>query len=631
VFKDKDLLGKYEVRGVLGRGAMGTVYDAWDPRLDRRVAIKTVRSRIEDNEEGAEALARFRQEARAAGRLQHPHIVGVYDYGETDAFAYIVMEFVEGRTLKSRLDEAGRLTTAETVRIMLGVLSGLAYSHARGVIHRDIKPANIMLTEEGEAKIADFGVARLENSEMTSVGTMIGTPSYMAPEQFLGEGVDARSDLYAAGVTLFHMLTGSRPYEGGMTAIMSRVLKTEEKPPRAAERVGSVSPMMDAVVSRAMAKVPADRFQDAAAFSLALRIAQAAPEQAAGQASGEANDEATIFERPGLQGQAQAAAPAKASAVAAPSPRLAALAGPVPAASPGTRKPPLLLAGGLAAGGLLAGGIAWFVLAHRAPATMPPFPSSPSPSVPALPPAASHTVTPAASPAAVTAEPKPVPISTPSPQAAAATIAAYLAEQGCVASNPHAVAQGIAVDGVAGSHAAAGLREGAQAKAAGLSLAWNVATFNGPYCSAVDLLRRDARDGWVGVTLAGGATVLRKDDWILPAVAAPGFPAYMRVDYLSHDGSVTHLFPPQGAVTDPAPTPPGTLLRLGKEVTGQVAPPYGTDMIMAISSSAPLKLHRKQVEPTSNYLAALHGAIVTARDAGAQVAGGAMVLRTIAR
>ena len=196
--------------------------------IDRRVAIKTVRSQHEqDNEEGAEALARFRQEARAAGRLSHPHIVGVYDYGETGAFAYIVMEFVEGRTLKDRLEEAGRMAPAEAGRIMLDVLSGLAYSHARGVIHRDIKPTNIMLTIDGEAKIADFGVARLENSDMTSVGTMIGTPSYMAPEQFLGEGVDARSDLYAAGVTLFHMLTGARPYEGGMTAIMARVLKPE--------------------------------------------------------------------------------------------------------------------------------------------------------------------------------------------------------------------------------------------------------------------------------------------------------------------------------------------------------------------------------------------------------------------
>ena len=615
---DVDLLGKYEVRGVLGRGAMGTVYDAWDPRIDRRVAVKTVRAQIEDNEEGAEALARFRQEARAAGRLQHPHIVGVYDYGETDAFAYIVMEFVEGRTLKSRLDEAGRLTTAETVRIMLGVLSGLAYSHARGVIHRDIKPANIMLTEEGEAKIADFGVARLENSEMTSVGTMIGTPSYMAPEQFLGEGVDARSDLYAAGVTLFHMLTGTRPYEGGMTAIMSRVLKTEEPPPHAAERLASVSPMMDAVVSRAMAKVPANRFQDAATFSLALRIALAAPEQAPGQATGADNDEATIFERP---------APAAAPAVAAAAPASAVPAGPVPAAAPAARRSPLLLIGGLGAAGLVAAGLAWFVLSPHTPATLPPFPSSPPPSAPAAP----RIVAPASPPAAPTAAPKPEPVPTPSPQAVAATIAASLAEQACIATNVHVLAQGIAVDGVAGGNAAAGLREAAQAKASGLSLAWNVATFEGPYCPAVDLLRRDARDGWTGVTLAGGATVLRKDDDILPAIAAPGFAAYMRVDYLSHDGSVTHLFPPLTAVAAPAPTRPGAVLRLGKELTGQVAPPYGTDMILAIASSAPLKLHRKQVEPTGNYLAALHAAIVAAKDASAQVAGGAMTLRTTKR
>jgi serine/threonine-protein kinase len=278
--QDFDLGGKYDIRGVLGRGAMGTVYDAWDPRIDRRVAIKTVRRSGGDDAGTAEALARFREEARAAGRLANPHIVGVYDYGETDAFAYIVMEFVEGRTLKARLDEAGRLQPAEAGRIMQQVLQGLAYSHARGVIHRDIKPANIILAAGGEAKIADFGVAKLENSEMTAAGTIIGTPAYMAPEQFLGVGVDSRSDIYSAGVTLFHMLTGERPYDGTMSAIMHRVLKTEEAPPRAAERQAGISPLLDAVIAKAMAKQQADRFEGAEAFSLALRIALEAPASA---------------------------------------------------------------------------------------------------------------------------------------------------------------------------------------------------------------------------------------------------------------------------------------------------------------------------------------------------------------
>jgi serine/threonine-protein kinase len=188
-------LGKYEIRGTLGRGAMGTVYDGWDPAIDRRVAIKTVRLADADDEETVEGLARFKREAQAAGRLSHPNIVGVYDYGETDDIAYIVMEFVEGRSLKSLLDQEKRLPPREAAEILGQVLAGLGYSHARGVVHRDIKPANIMLTGEGQVKIADFGIARIESSSMTSVGTVMGTPAYMPPEQFLGEAVDARSDL----------------------------------------------------------------------------------------------------------------------------------------------------------------------------------------------------------------------------------------------------------------------------------------------------------------------------------------------------------------------------------------------------------------------------------------------------
>src|SRR5580698_5906476 len=279
---DVQTLGKYEIRGMLGRGAMGTVYDGWDPIIARRVAIKTVRLPEASDPETEEQLARFRREAQAAGRLIHPNIVGVFDYGETSEVAYIVMEFVDGPPLKSLLEKQERFTMADTMRIMDDLLAGLQFSHERGVVHRDIKPANVMLTSGGRAKIADFGIARIESSSMTQAGTVMGTPAYMSPEQFMGQVVDARSDIYSSGVLLYQLLTGERPFEGSMSAIMHKALNTE--PPAPSQLSVTSPPPFDAVVRRAMAKRPEDRYASAADFLAAIRAA------AAGQA--ERSDEA---------------------------------------------------------------------------------------------------------------------------------------------------------------------------------------------------------------------------------------------------------------------------------------------------------------------------------------------------
>lgn len=226
-----ELAGKYEERGTLGAGAMGTVVEAFDRMIERRVAVKLVKLPSGGDAEAAEAHARFRREAQAAGRLSHPNIVAVYDYGENADTAWIVMEMVEGGSLKDILARGERLPVAETVRLMEGVLAALAYSHGRGVVHRDIKPANIMLAGDGSVKIADFGIARIESSTMTQVGTVMGTPSYMAPEQLRGEPVDQRADIWAAGVVLYQLLTGEKPFDGNYTALMHRVINTEPPPP----------------------------------------------------------------------------------------------------------------------------------------------------------------------------------------------------------------------------------------------------------------------------------------------------------------------------------------------------------------------------------------------------------------
>jgi serine/threonine-protein kinase len=264
-------LGKYQLGAVLGRGAIGTVYEGWDPVIERRVAIKAIRLPDAGTGEAEEALARFRREAQTAGRLIHPNVVGVFDCGKVGDVAYLVMEFVEGRSLKSLLNARERLPLPHVLRVMEDVLAGLEHSHAKGVVHRDIKPANIMLTPEGRAKIADFGIARLEDSDLTQTGMVLGTPAYMSPEQFMGEAVDARSDLYAAGVVLYELLTGKRPFAVGTSSGMQKALQST--PPRPSSVTPGVPPTLDAVVARAMARRPQDRYPDAATFASALRAA----------------------------------------------------------------------------------------------------------------------------------------------------------------------------------------------------------------------------------------------------------------------------------------------------------------------------------------------------------------------
>jgi serine/threonine-protein kinase len=279
-----ETIGRYEIRGRLGAGAMGQVLDAYDPVIERRAALKLLPRPAADDAEGIENLARFKREAQAAGRLNHPNLVAVYDYGEDASRAWIAMELVEGGTLKQRLESGERLKPAEVLRLMEQVLAGLGYSHKRGVVHRDIKPANIMLTDDGIVKIADFGIARVENSSMTQLGTVMGTPAYMAPEQLRGEAVDARADIWAAGVVLYQLLTGEKPFEGGFSAMLHKAIHTEPPPPSS---LSVTTPRgMDAVVARALAKRPEDRFATAGEFALALQAAASAPASASSLFSG---------------------------------------------------------------------------------------------------------------------------------------------------------------------------------------------------------------------------------------------------------------------------------------------------------------------------------------------------------
>ncbi|MBU0479708.1 MAG: protein kinase [Proteobacteria bacterium] len=262
-------LGKYTIQSVLGQGAMGIVYKGFDPIIERTVAIKAIRKDAFRKEEMKPVLARFQREAQAAGRLTHPGIVTVYEYGEDGDNAFIAMEYVPGRELDDFLDKKERFSVSTVIDIVTQLLDALIYSHAQGVVHRDIKPENIILLDSGRIKIMDFGIAKIESSTLTQFGDVFGTPSYMSPEQFSGQPVDNRSDLYSTGVILYHLLTGEKPFHGdSITSIMHRVMTTEA--PLASDINLQVPSFLDGILQKALAKKPGQRFQSAEEFKAAL-------------------------------------------------------------------------------------------------------------------------------------------------------------------------------------------------------------------------------------------------------------------------------------------------------------------------------------------------------------------------
>ena len=261
--------GKYEVVGVLGKGAMGVVYDCRDPVIGRRVAIKTVAKEALDSSEAEGLLGRFKQEAQAAGRLNHPGVVSIYDYGENEDVAFIAMEYISGKELKKYFDTGEKFSLERIVRIMSEILEALEHAHRNKVVHRDIKPANIMITDDERVKVADFGVAKIESSLATQIGTRVGTPAYMAPEQHRMQAVDGRSDLFSCGVILYQFLTGARPFTGGSQTIARSILTHTPTPP--SEINVELTPVWDLIVRKALAKRPDERYQSGREFIDALR------------------------------------------------------------------------------------------------------------------------------------------------------------------------------------------------------------------------------------------------------------------------------------------------------------------------------------------------------------------------
>ena len=259
-------VSKFELQDLIGEGAMGVVWKAYDTVIRRFVALKLLGPRIGKTQDGR---ARFLREARAAGLLQHPNLVTLFDFGDADGLLYLAMELVEGRDLSAIIAANEPLGLERKLDIVIELLGGLAYAHERGVIHRDIKPSNVRVAPDGRVKIMDFGIARMQSADATGGGTIMGTPNYMAPEQVTNGAITPASDLFSVGCLLYELLSYKKPFEGEtIHGVLYQVLTTEPKPLRT--MAPSIPAGLERVVGKAMNKAPEDRYQNARQMTEAL-------------------------------------------------------------------------------------------------------------------------------------------------------------------------------------------------------------------------------------------------------------------------------------------------------------------------------------------------------------------------
>ena len=280
VSKIPERFGKYQVSGLLGRGSMGAVYKAYDPDIKRAVAIKTIRwDVLQDGEASGQLGARFRNEAQAAGRMTHPGIVAVFEYGQSADCSYIAMEYVEGCDLREYFGRHTVFEEADVVSIMDQLLDALQHAHEHKVWHRDIKPANLIIMNDGRLKITDFGIARIEASEITQTFPLMGTHGYIAPEMYRGEKLDHRADLFAAGAVMYQLLAGKPAFGGAAETVMHQVCHENPASMASSDQLYCWK-HFDPVIRKALAKRPEERFDSAAAFRTAVLEAHAQPARA---------------------------------------------------------------------------------------------------------------------------------------------------------------------------------------------------------------------------------------------------------------------------------------------------------------------------------------------------------------
>ncbi len=614
-------LGKYEVRATIGRGAVGTVYEAWDPLMARTVAIKVL-PLLDTDEYSKEQQERFRREAQAAGRLHHPNIVSAFDYGETESSAYIVMEYLPGPSLKALLAEHEPLPLVDIGRIMGGLLSGLRHSHQRGVVHRDIKPGNVVFSADGDVKITDFGIAHLEASGLTRDGSVIGTPAYMAPEQVLSEPVDARTDIYSAGVVLYEMLTGRRPFQGSEASILHRIVHLE--PARPSDLAPTLSPDLDALTAKALAKQPADRFQTAAEFDEALR---AALRHAAGPALAPKSETAHDSE-------ATVAAHNPAWSARAPSPGKGVSTATI-ASRPFVRGIRSWWFASGAVGAAAAALAGWLTLiphgSHRAVEnpTYPPSNTAERGSVAAGPNAARSSgpvQTTPTSAATAAVPPARLPPAVRQADALHHQVDGILAAAPCsiiasdVTTSQLVVLRGISALGAASElEIQAALQRSIQTVVPGAALNWSLHRIDGPFCPVLDLLRPLVLSSVRVLSPPTTRAQLTDGDSAQLAVSLGQRPVRIALDRFSNDGTVYHLR-----------ASPADASQQNTIVRWRVGKPYGDQVITAIVTSAPLfARERPEHEPSATYLKDLQSTLAQLRDQDKNLAADALAIEVV--
>ncbi|MBV8525122.1 MAG: serine/threonine protein kinase [Acetobacteraceae bacterium] len=598
-------IGKYEIRAAIGRGAIGVVYEGWDSVLARKVAIKILPLPGTD-EETSEKRSRFLREAQVAAGLHHPNIVGVYDYGETESSSYLVMELISGQSLKAILERGVRLPTEEVAAIMDGLLAGLQHSHDRGVVHRDIKPGNILISSEGAVKIADFGIARLESSEMTQVGAFLGTPAYMSPEQVRGDRVDARTDIYSAAVVLWQMLVGRRPFEGSTASILHKIVSVEPSLPP--DLLATVSPHMGPILAKALAKRPEQRYASAREFALVLRNAFRRDETLASHRKDLDEVDTRIVARSDVISQTKASIGRGDGAISGST-----------NSGQARKRRRLLLPVTTAC--LLVAGAGWWVLAvPHGPATAPTL--------------GAHNDATLRGPPALT-EPPSHPQATPSKPGL--TLKAALSD--AIAGLPCSLLSVASGDG--GGFGVGGLTALGDASeleiravlgrviakaAASAPIAWNIRHVQGPYCSVLDVLRSargEGSDAGPGplLSLAEPAAHLMEGQTAQLKVAAPGAGGSMLLDYFGPDRSVTHLLDEGLAALGASQA--GTSVSEADPAADRtitIHAPRGDGLVTLITSPLPVFGQRRpSVEDASTYLQDLKASLGRLGEQGRRV------------
>ncbi len=593
-------LNKYEIKSVIGKGAMGVVYKAYDPHMDRFVAIKTLRTDQLDDEEKTNLLTRFRGEARAYGRLLHPNIVTCYSCDEDDGTPFIVMEYVDGETLKQKFDRKETFGVDVAALIIDQLLAALSYSHEHGVIHRDIKPANIMIVEDNRVKVTDFGVARIDSTTLTQTGFVVGSPSYMSPEQFSGNKVDHRTDLFSAGVVFYELITGEKPFSGSdIGAALHNILYSSPPPPSSHNPNAPIA--LDHVVMKALNKDPSERFGTALEFGKSLHLALGQSDHANGARQTGIDLDETVLSTPSEHMESTTTQVPSSLASATRS-------------SDAEEGSPQFVRGGrslktswIAAAVLSIGGVGFIglsMLDNERPQT--------SLSTPAVLGLEGGSAEANLSGRRVSTRDESVAV-LPDEEELRRLVSGYH----CASVDARVDGQSVELYGYVGSEGdAAAIREAVEALPAVQDVKANVEVHAWPYCELITTLRPFTENamsdgsGEADPLLPGEENYVRykEGDNLQLDLIAPRYNAHMYVDYFLLDGSVVHMMP--NPLQQDNKMAAGEFLRIGEPTPGKrlwkVEPPFGREMITIIGANEPLfDEHRPEVEEAKDYLAAL--------------------------